>query len=223
MMVLLILFLTPCPLPVWGSTGGVTNVGGFSSSAEHFTGVREWVELNRSGKVLKGFLDHDVLKFLTVYAPGADSGHIIFRELNTLDGRRSFLLTAPDDLMEKIQRMTLFVQSTSDAVELYEQGDGHWRNHLPQSLRVANTTEHRGETQDLLAFSVEKPGFFWVTDSLSPPLTKASFVPQNPSAKSLMGGSMLWGFSVWTASIILLAIAWFISCRLHTFDQLLRR
>lgn len=220
---LVILLLTPCPLPVWGSTGGVTNVGGFSSSAEHFTGVREWVELNRSGKVLKGVLDHDVLKVLTVYAPGTDSGHIIFREMNTLDGRRSFLLTAPDDLMENIQRMTLFLQSTSGAVELYEQADGHWINHLPQALRVADHHEQRGGTQDLLAFSVEKPGFFWVLESPSPPLTEASFVPQDPSAKSLMGGSMLWGFSVWMASILLLAIAWFISRRLHTFDQLLRR
>ena len=217
----LIVLFTTFTFPVWGSTGGVTNVGGFSSSAEHFTGVREWVELNGSGKMLKGFLDHDVLKFVTVYAPGATSGHIIFRELKTFDGRRSFLLTAPDDLVDKIQRVTLFLQPKSDALELYEQVNGLWIKHLSQSLRVANQHDHEGAPQDLLAFSVEKTGFFWINESPSPQLTKAFFAPQDSSAKSLMGGSMLWGFSAWTASILVLSIGWLISRRLHNSVQFL--
>jgi hypothetical protein len=216
------LILLAPSLPVWGSTGGVTNVGGFSTSAEHFTGLREWVELDSTGKLLKGFLDHDLLKLMTVYAPGEGSGHMIFRELATLDGRRSFLLTAPQDLVEKIQRITLFLQPKSHSLELYEQNEGVWIKRMPQPLRVADPHDDEDTPQDLLAFSLEKPGFFWILESPSLPLSRSSFVPQDSSAKSLMGGSILWGFSAWAASILLLSISWFISRWLHTFDQISR-
>ncbi|MDR4484684.1 MAG: hypothetical protein R3B95_15975 [Nitrospirales bacterium] len=216
------MLLTSYILPVWGSTGGVTNVGGFTTSAEHFTGVREWVELDSTGKLLKGFLAHDLLKLMTVYAPGASSGHIIFRELATRDGRRSFLLTAPDDLAEKIQRITLFLQPKSHLLELYEQNEGVWTKRMPQPLRVAALHDAEDPPQDLVAFSLEKPGFFWILESSSLPLPRSSFVPQDSSAKSLMGGSILWGFSALAASILLLVIGWMISCRIHAFDQIPR-
>lgn len=218
-----LLLLMVSPHTIWASTGGVTNAGVFSSSAEHFTGVREWVELEESGGMLKGSPPHDLLKFITVYAPGTKSGHIIFRELKTLDGRRSFLLTAPDDLVDSIKRVSIFLQPKSGALELYEQVEERWIKRLPQSLRVAGHNGRGGSPQDLLAFSLEKPGFFWVMESPSPQLTKTSFVPQDSSAKSLMGGSILWGFSAWTASILLLSIGWLISRRLHTFGQFVRK
>ena len=216
-----VVFLTTFLTSVWGSTGGVTNVGGFSSSAEHFTGVRKWVELDGRGGMLKGSPPHDVLKFITVYAPGVTRGHLLFRELKTFDGRLSFLLTAPDDLVDRIKRVTLYFQAQSDALELYEQVEGDWIKHLPQLLRVADAHDDGGPPQSLLAFSVEKPGFFWVMESSTPQVTQPSFVPQDPSAQSLMGGSLLWGFSAGAASIVLLSLGGLISRRLHTSDQLL--
>ncbi len=211
--------LTTSIVPVWGSTGGVTNVGAFSSSAGHFTGIREWIELEDHGGILKGSLSHELLKFITVHAPGVKSGHIIFRELKTVDGRRSFLLTAPDALMDAIKRVTLFLGPQLGSLELYEQVDNLWLKRLPQSLRVADHHRPDSPPQDLLAFSLQKPGFFWVMESSSSSLDHALFVPQGSSATSLMGGSILWGISAWAAAILLLSLGWFISRRLHAFDQ----
>ena len=221
---LFVVFVMIAWSPVWSSTGGVTNVGGFSFSAEHFTGVREWIELENAGGLLKGAPPHDVLKLITVRAPGMERGHLIFRELETFDGRQSFLLTAPDKFADSIKRITLFLQPKSGGLELYEDVEGRWMKRLSQPIRVSQPNGYQGSPNDLLAFSVKKPGFFWVkTTSTSSLLNNVPFIPQESTAKSLMGGSLLLGFSILVTSIGLLCMAWFFSQKIHSLDRLVSK
>src|SRR5687768_6198908 len=81
--------------PGWGTSGGVTNGGIFPKGAAHDTGVREWVKLVKTGEVLSAWPKHSSIALITVYAPSVNGGHLILRELDTADGKKSLLLSAP--------------------------------------------------------------------------------------------------------------------------------
>ena len=99
--------------PVYGSTGGVTAVGAFSSAANDDTGARQWVMLHGTGGLLCGTPNHKLIELITVYAPGRDSGHLILRELKLPNGKQSILLSVPNSLMEKTLRTTIYLKASS--------------------------------------------------------------------------------------------------------------
>lgn len=218
----IVVFMAVCLIllskSVSGSFGGVTNVGSFTKGASGDTGSREWIELMGSDGLLSGQPKHKAIKLITVYAPGTDVGHLILRELKLTDGRKSLLLSAPDSLSKKTIRVTLYVKNNSKNLSLLEYAEGKWIQRNPVSLRV--DTEHNNEVlqDDLLAFSVEGFGKYWLLEGTPPDLSVASTDTHYQSAKVLLGGSISRGLLPLASSFMVLVIGWSISHWIHRRD-----
>lgn len=191
MAVLLAVSLILFGQPVSGSSGSVAHLGAFTTGAAHDTGSREWVELTASGDLLTGRPKHKAIALITVYAPGCEGGHLILRELQRPDGGRSLLLSAPASLLSKTRRATIYVKYPSKNLVLLEYVEGNWKQRRPQPFRVAAENSPGGLQSDLLAFSVEGLGFYWLVEDKELDVSMTSLLSPNPSASQLLGG----GFS----------------------------
>lgn len=205
--------------PVYGSSGGVTAVGAFSSAANDDTGSRQWVTLRSAGGLLCGTPNHKVIDLITVYAPGMDSGHLILRELELPDGKRSILLSAPNSLMEKTLRATIYMKASSRNSVLLEHVGGKWEHSHPVQLSLASENSHEAAHRDLLAYPVKGIGLYCLSESNSSELVGPLEVPADTSASRALGGSVTRGFLPWVSAALLLLIGWAISYCLHIFER----
>lgn len=151
-----------CSQSVSGSTGSAINVGAFTTGAADDTGARERVELVGTGNILSGRPKHESIELITVCAPGCDDGHLILRELEHSDGRRSLLLSAPAPLVKKTRRAMIYIKHPSKNLVLLEYAGGSWQQRRPQPFRVAAQAHYGTPQKDLLAFSVDGLGLYWL-------------------------------------------------------------
>lgn len=199
---------------VHASTGSGTTAGAFLTGMANDTGVRERIELIPSGDLLIGRPTRSSVALLSVYAPGSKSGHVILRELQLLDGRKkSLLLTAPSPLGSQIRRVTIYVRHPSKDLVLFEPVGAVWEQREPHRIHVTVGEDESATTQDLLAFSPNGLGHYWLLDSTMIGL-QSPFLP-NPSARELLGGSMNRAVLPWTWSLVLLVASWVASLWIH--------
>lgn len=213
--VLVVLLL---PHTIWGSTGGVTNVGAFVTHAEYSNAGREWVELVGTKGLLTGRPEHPLVKLITVYAPGVNRGHLILRELETRDAKQSFLLTAPDNITRQTERVTLYLNDPPKDLVLFEKVGEEWKKRLPQPFAVDAVDLPEGrqaETKKIVAFSAQGLGFYWFARSTTPNSLVLAHVPPPSSAQSLIGGSLSLGMFPSMLWILLFVVVGWISHWVH--------
>jgi hypothetical protein len=205
--------------PVSAIGGNATNGGAFMTKAAHDTGLREWVTLVAAGALLRGWPKHSSIALITVYAPGADSGHVIVRETVASDGKRSLLFNAPASLAQQTLRMTVYVKHHSKSLVLLADEEGRWKLRRPQSMRVASAGGHGASPDHLLAFSVEGFGVYWLLggDISGESRTVSTF--QETAASSLVGGGLSRGVLPWLCSGLLLLAGWAMSRFIHRIEQ----
>jgi hypothetical protein len=203
--------------PVNGSFGGVNSVGPFTKGTGD-TGSREWIELIGNGGLLSGKPKHGDITLITVYAPGIDTGHLIFREISRADGRKSLLISAPDSLSKNTVRATIYIKPQSVNLSLLEYANGQWKQINPQSLRVDTENSNKVIRNDLLAFSVKGFGVYALHEGVSQDLSVFPNTSRYPSASVLLGGSISRGLLPFAWSTAFLVIGWIISILAHKRD-----
>jgi len=205
---------------VWATMGGVTNVGPFLTQGESSTAIRELVELKESGRLLVGRPDHDLVEMITLYAPDISQGHLILRELTTREGKRTLLITAPDAVMNHVQRTTLYFKGLPDNVMLFEQVDGQWTKRFPQVLMVSSPTGLGRSTQSLVAFSLRGLGFYWLLEPEAATSFSVSNTPEATSARTLMGRGVTWALLPSACGVLLLLVFGALSRWIHKTPKL---
>jgi len=218
--VLTLVFVVSFSHTVLPSMGGVTNVGPFLTQGESSTAIRELVELKKSGRLLVARPDHDLVEMITLYAPDISQGHLILRELTTREGQRTLLITAPDAVMNHVQRTTLYMKGLPDNVVLFEQVDGQWTKRLPQVLMVSSPTGLGRSTQLLVAFSLRGLGFYWLLEPEAATSFSVSNTPEATSARTLMGRGVIWALLPSACGILLLLVFGSLSRWIHKTPKL---
>ncbi len=209
-------FLLLAPHTMWGSTGSVTNAGALIAHAEYSNANREWVELVGRGGILTGRPDHHLVKLITVYAPGLDRGHLILRELETREGKQSLLLTAPNYITQQTKRVTLYLHDPPEDLVLFEKIGEEWKKRLPQSFNVDLPKGEPTRAKKIVAFSAQELGFYWFARSTTPNSLVLTHAPQEPSARSLIGGSLSLGLFPSLLWVLLFVIVGWASHRFHS-------
>jgi hypothetical protein len=179
--------------------------------------LRELIDLRGNRGLLSGQPKSNVIKLITVYAPGANAGHLLLREHKLKDGRKALLLSAPDALSEKTMRAMIYVKNSSKTLSLLEYSDGKWKHRYPVSLRVNVNTENGNEVlhDDLLAFSLVNIGTCWLLEGTASSLPASSADSEYRYASLPIGGGITRGMLPVAGSCLLLAIGWTISLWLH--------
>jgi hypothetical protein len=217
---LLVFSLSLGSQPVNATSGGGTNIGVFTTGAANDTGSREWIALTGTDGFLSGWPRHTSIAFIVVYAPGADDGHLILRELESSGGRRSLLLSAPSTLVEKTRRVTLYVKHHSENLILLERTKTNWTPRSPQPIRIAVGGGDGATQEDLLAYSVAEFGLYWlVEESEESGVYVSSIIAQDTSASQLLGGGISRSVLPWGWSVLLLAVGWSMSRLIHRISR----
>ncbi len=207
---------------VMATMGGIANVGPVFVQGDSSTAIRELVEFEKSGELLVARPQHDLVAMITLYAPGLSHGHLILRELMTQEGDLTLLLTAPDSVTTRVQRVTIYTRGLQENVVLFESVNGVWEKRLPQSLIINSSADGDMSTQTLRAFSLRKLGFYWLLESSS--ATSPSVFSHNfeaTSARMLLGGKFMQGLlpSIFGVMFLLLfgILSWYIhkNAKLH--------
>ena len=205
--------------PASGSGGFGTSIVTFSTEACDDTGLREWVELTGTSGLLCGRPKRESIELITVYAPGCDEGHLIFRELKAPDGTTHLLFSAPASLMMKILRATIYLKGYRKNLTLLEHVGGVWKRRRPQKVHVSTNSDGDIPQDTLLAFSVGGLGLFSLQEKDLPVHTASPLVSHQMSASSLLGGGISRGLLPLGFSIILLAGCWVLSRWVHRMEQ----
>ncbi|WP_447971555.1 hypothetical protein [Nitrospira sp. M1] len=206
--------------PSMATMGGISNIGPILTHGDASTATREFVELEKSGRLwIARPSEHSLVAMITLYAPSLESGHIILRELTTSDGQLTLLLTAPDSVRTHVQRVTLYTRGLSETVTLFESVDGKWQKRLPQSLMIDSLRDGNIEPQPLRAFSVKSLGFYWLLEP-TPSASTALSSSVNTSARTLIGGKLAWGFMPSMLGIMLLLVFGAVSKYIHKTSKL---
>jgi hypothetical protein len=217
--VLTLVFVVPFSQAVLATMGGVTSVGPLFTQGDSSTAIRELVELEKSGELLVARPRHALVEMITLYAPGLDQGHLILRELLTREGKQTLLLTAPDAVMTHVQRATLYTRGLRENLVLLENVNGVWEKRLPQSFVIESPIAGAVSAQTLRAFSVQTLGFYWL---LEPAAARSviSHAPEATSARTLMGGKLIWGLLPSIFGILLFILLGTLSRYIHRTEKL---
>lgn len=209
-----LLFFTSMLNEGMATMGGMTNVGPIFTQGESSTAIRELVELKPSGELLVARPRHAFVEMITVQAPGLREGHLILRELLTRDGKQTLLLTAPEEIVTQVERVTLYTKGLERSLVMLENINGVWEKHLPQSLLIDSRREEVVSNQMLQAYSARKLGFYWF---LKPSMTDTiiSHNSDPTSARTLMGGEFTWGFLPSVFGIFLFLLCGTVSRHIH--------
>jgi hypothetical protein len=219
LIILLAICLTLCPKSGSATGGGVTHIGTFAANTTDESAGREWIDLVVTGDLLIGRPKHPSVALITVFAPGADSSHLILRVLEVSDKKRSLLLNAPSSLSEKLQRATIYVNHGSKDLILLESQDENWKIGNPQPVKVAKLKGFHVDESELLAFSIKKFGMYWLMESDMLGLPESSHITQVSSASSLVGGGLSRGLLPWLLAVIILILGFSISQVVHKLDR----
>lgn len=194
--------------------GGMTNVGPMFTQGESSTAIRELVTLEQSGELFVARPRHAFVEMITLQAPGLQEGHIILRELLTRDGKQTLLLTAPEEVVTQVERVTLYTKGLEGSTVLLENINGVWEKRLPQSLLIDSVGEDVMSNQMLQAYSARQLGFYWfLKPSMTNTITSHSSEPT--SARTLMGGEFTRGILPSIFGIVLFILCGTLSRYIH--------
>jgi hypothetical protein len=183
--------------------------------ATHNTGVRESIELKCSNGVSSGRPKNKTIKLIIIILKNCRAGELILRELKFSAGRKSILFTTHVSLMEEILRVTLYVNHDTKNISLLEYRNGSWYRRKAQALPATFINYQRASKHELLAFSAEGLGPFWLIEGTSPFYFASTDVFHKPTARALLGEGLSRGLLPWGYAILLLGVGWYVSHSLH--------
>jgi hypothetical protein len=103
---------------------------------------------------------------------------------------------------------------------LLEYVKGEWKTRLPYSLHTEAEEHPDSLQQQLLAFSVEELGFYWLLPRDAVSRFTPTFHANEPSASRLLGGGMYRGLLPWVWSVVVVVVIWSLSSWIHRREQL---
>lgn len=212
---LMAIALLTCASPGHSTGGNVTGAMGVASGVSNQTGLREKVVLTANAGVLVGKPKHDVIRLITVNAPDHNESHILLRDLTSVDGRRSLLLTMPRSITASRNDVTVFVKRNSKSPALVYLRDGVWYSQQPQWRQPPRRVDSELGGNDLHAFQVTGLSSFWLVDSdeVSESLQLSRMPGESVGDWSLSG--FFRALAPVILSAILLACGWVVSYLIH--------
>ena len=220
----LLTILVAVSLAISGSVANSSGLGSItgpvSGAGSHDTGLREFVSLQSIGNLFIGRPVDSSIELIVIDAPDhrSNEAHLMLRELETKNGLRSLLLTASDTLEDHLRRITIYVRETNDKTVLLEQRGETWEHHIPQTIQATSDIETFGDRQ-LLAFPLERLGFYWISHSNSAGVNQSINPPLEPTASALLGGDIRRGLLPWGLSGLLLIVIMSLSHWVHTAEN----
>jgi len=154
-----------------------------------------------------------MVELIVIAAPGhpKEANHLILRELVTQEGHSSILLTVPATLENKIRRATIYIRGSKTDMVLLEHSGESWDRHLPQT--ITDTLKSGGPP--LLAFSLDKLGLYWISNTTESFGDKEANLPMEPGASAMLGSQLGRGLLPWILSTLLLLIILSLSHWVH--------
>ena len=209
-------WLALTPSQVLAVSSGYLGSGGMTNLLQsEDTGFRQRVELRSFGGLLAGRPQASPVVLISIHAPNVSTGHVLLREIRHSPNEVSLLLISPPALESAVQRATIFIKKNKPSLALWEWIDGEWQARAPMRIHVAeNRFGASTEQTEILAFSVDKLGLYFLSeaDSLNPLGLRPP--PWNLDASSLLGGDifrgLLPGLSALFAVVagVLLSVCW---------------
>jgi hypothetical protein len=158
--VMILLWMLSCHSYAEASGSGFTMfVSPFPFSEVEKT-YRQHIDLDAIGSELIGRPSKGSIRLIMMEAVGSRTAGLMLRETAMSDGSKMLFLTAPDSVMEKVKRMTLYVDRTPKNEILAEWKSGKW---ILQRLKVDAAFDGPildGNANELYAFSVTTFGPF---------------------------------------------------------------
>ncbi len=199
------------------SIGVIVGAPSFGASAEA-SGVRERVALVHSGGRLVGRPKLSAVQLLVIDAPNVGVDHLLMREIRMLDGRLSVLFTAPAALTGQVRKMSLYLKEDGRGWVVLESLEGRTLSHASHPVAVARSDADGagGEVLDqLLGFSVEGLGPFWLVDENSAAMARDT----GQAARSLLGHGAVRALSYIGVTVLLLILGRILSLWAHRQDR----
>ena len=188
------------------------NVGGFAGGISADTGSREWVEVTpRTGDIFSGRPKNSDVALITIYAPGARAGHVLLRQIDAPDGKRALLLTAPTKFAQMARRATIYLRGATEDLVLLELVNRQWQSRIPQRIWTEGLMDFPKSGQELLAFTVNQFGVYWIVPSSHKDSLSIQPGPETGTARYLLGGTTSRAFSAVAWAVLLLVVGTAIS------------
>ncbi len=172
-----------------GSGAGLTNIGTLSTGATGVTGARQWIRLRQTGHLLFGEVGEGTVEFLTISAPGVETGNVILREIEFPDGGKSILLSGQADLQASVERVCIYVRGDPRSSVLLQYHDGDWTEHRPNPV-PPNSNDSASRDEVLLEFCVDGLGQFHLLGFHVRGDSGRSPILPSVTAHGLVGGGM---------------------------------
>lgn len=193
--------------PAGASSVGAINGTLFSGGSAADTGARERIELEPAGTLLTGRARISSVERIALLAPGVDRGHLLLREIELADGRRSLLLSAAPRIASKIERATLFMRLPSAHWVVDESAGGQVLRHVPQRIAADAELADSEANGELFAVAVRGLGPFWLLDKPTPNAAAHPVPAEEHSARTLLGADAGHAWLPIAAALLLLMLA----------------
>ncbi len=201
----------------FSSTGGISNVGFGLPSFSSEQRSREKVPLEKRGDFFIGYPKNASIELITIFAPNGTGKHLILRELETKDGGKTYLFSAPITVESHVRRLTIFSPKNNKPVVLLNYENNQWElikaqlvPHTPPSIHLPSNTE-------FLAFTTNKLGLFWLGNPYF--LKQEINAEAHPTQGQAFLGDLTTGFSSWALALIILGLGWMISAVVHAQEH----
>ncbi|HHI94795.1 MAG TPA: hypothetical protein ENK04_15035 [Gammaproteobacteria bacterium] len=199
------------------SGGMAANFGAFTTGVADNGTKRYRVGLDEAGQLLLGRPDDGVIELITIDAPDTEIRQILIRETKNDHGEVSLLITAPNGMLEKLKRATVYLKPAYAKLKFIENIDGYWEQRNPVSISLVQKGLEQKPENHIVAFQIVSFGEKRLVKDAS------HFLENNDVSLKVSAGrasdsnitSALWP---WIMSGVLLVMAWFISCWMHTLN-----
>jgi len=203
----------------FASSIGTLNGGLVAGGGADDTGFRERIELFRSGGLLIGQPKHSSIELVTIHASELTNSHLILREVQQSTNKRSLLFTAPDSLMEKISRATIYLKRNEKDFIFLETVEGKWVEREPQPFTSELKIRNSLVENNLYAVSVNGLGPFWLLEDTTSKINEPLKQNNGQSARLLLGGKLEIALQPLTIAVLFLVFWWGISLIVHRLDR----
>lgn len=196
---------------VLGSGGSLISAGALNSPGGSETGYRQLVELKTSGKIFNARPRKGQIRLITLVAPGLIEGHLIIRELDLHGNGVSVLISAPKKIHAQIKRATIFLESASNGMSLYQENEYGWERIEPIPL-IATHAPIEGNSKALSAYTVSQLGNFRISNNSAIQQTISDY-------RMFPMGSVRTGVFPWICAGALFAAIGILSYVIHKMEQ----
>lgn len=200
------------------STGGISNVGFGLPSFSSDQRSREMVHLEKRGDFFIGRPKNQSIELITIFAPNGLGNHIILRELESKDGGKTFLFSAPMPVENHVRRLTVFFQKSHGPVVLLNFRENQWELIQPQLVPHTPPSISLPSKKEFLAFTINKLGLFWLGNPYSLNLGILSKGAHSTQNQAFLG-DFTTGFSNWGLALFILGLGWMVSTFIHAKEH----